>query len=163
MSDPITEPRKVLIDGLNLAYWCGAPPSLRIPLSVFAGLLARQFEAWLYFDASARHQLVHEADLYRQLLRHTSQIIEVPSGQPADRTLLRQARRVGGCIVSRDRFRDHRQRYRRLIDDSARVFGGSVNADRMQIPALGLDTPLYASAQAAWHPLAPLLQPVALG
>lgn len=134
--------RLVLVDAMNVAYWCDRPPSLRLPLAVLAALRARGQPVRLIFDASARHRLEAEAPLYRQLLEGSAEISEVPAGRPADRELLRQARAQDALLLSRDRFRDHRRRYRRLIDDPARVFGGFVTDDRIHIPMLALDVPL---------------------
>lgn len=140
--------RLVLVDAMNLAYWCDRPPSLRVPLAVLAALRARGQPVGLIFDASARHRLGEEASLYRHLLEGSAEISEVPSGRPADRELLRQARAKDALLLSRDRFRDHRLRYRRLIDDPARVFGGYVADDRIHIPMLVRDVPLPASVAA---------------
>ncbi|EIT71147.1 MULTISPECIES: hypothetical protein [Hydrocarboniphaga] len=81
----------------------------------------------------------------------------MPRGRRADGELLRQARASGACIVSRDRFRDYRSRYRKLIDDPTRLFGGYVQEGQLQVPALDCSCPLQASAQQAWDALQPLL------
>lgn len=137
--------RLVLVDAMNLAYWCGRPPSLRVPLAVCAALRARAQLVRLIFDASARYRLGAEAALYLRLLDDVAGVHEVPSGRPADRELLRQARAQDALLLSRDRFRDHRRRYRRLIDDPARVFGGFVAADQVHVPALALRRALPAT------------------
>ena len=149
----------MLLDALNIAYWRGNPPSLRLPLSLMAGLLEQQRPARLCFDASARHRLGDEAGIYEQLGRYPRYVSEVPSGRRADGELLRQARANAACIVSRDRFRDYRSRYRKLIDDPTRLFGGHVQEGRLQVPALEFSCPLHASAQQAWDALRPLLAP----
>jgi hypothetical protein len=149
----------VLLDGLNLAHWCGIPPSLRLPLGVLAALLRRGDAVRICFDASTRHRLAAESAVYDALLGHARYAMEVRSGIDADRVLLREATRQGACIVSRDRYRDHRRRHRRLIDDPAGLLGGSVSADRVQIPGLALDLPLPPSAEAAWSALQPMLRP----
>jgi hypothetical protein len=150
-------PPSILIDALNLAYWCGDPPSLRLPLALLTRLLADGRHAQLVFDASARYRLGDEAVLYAQLLEHPAQVLEVPSGQPADRAILRLATANGACVVSRDKYRDHRRRYRRLIDDPARLLAGSVEDDRVQLPGLGLEFMLPRSAQEALQQLESLL------
>lgn len=149
--------RPLFIDALNLAYWCGEPPSLRVPLSVMAHLLAAGDEAVLYFDASARYRLGSEASLYARLLQHSGHVIEVPSGKVADGVMLRQATARGACILSKDKYRDHRRRYRRLIDDPARLFSGTVEGDRLLVPALALELRLPASVHEAWASLEPVL------
>ena len=148
--------RLVLVDATNLAYWCDRPPSLRVPLAVFAALRARAQLVRLIFDASARYRLGAEAALYLRLLDDVAGVHEVPSGRPADRELLRQARAQDALLLSRDRFRDHRRRYRRLIDDRARVFGGYVADESIHIPMLALAVPLPAGPEAL---LASLLAP----
>ncbi len=161
VSSPVPSPasRRLLIDGLNLAYWCGQPPSLRLPMSLMAHLLAAGHAVQLYFDASAPHRLLPDATLYRQLLRYASAVVEVPSGRSADGVLLRLARASGASIISRDHYGDHRRRYRRLIDDPTRLIPGWVRDDLLQLPSLGLALPLAASSEAAWQQLAPLLSP----
>lgn len=149
--------RRVLIDALNVAYWCGNPPSLRMPMTLMIHLLADGHQATLYFDASASYRLRDEAGLYARLMQHPRYFIEVPSGRSADKAMLRQATSSGACILSRDKYRDYRSRYRKLIDDPARLISGMVRDDRMLVPALALNVPLAASVQAAWAQLESLL------
>lgn len=151
MAEPVRRP--VLIDALNVAYWCGNPPSLRMPMTLMTHLLAGGYQAILYFDASANYRLRDEAGLYAQLMQHPGYFIEVPSGRSADKAMLRQATSSGACILSRDKYRDYRSRYRKLIDDPARLISGMVRDDRMLVPALALDVPLAVSAQDAWAQL----------
>ncbi|WP_295678932.1 hypothetical protein [uncultured Nevskia sp.] len=155
-SDPETVPhiddgrRSLFVDALNIAYWCGQPPSLRLPITLIAGLLAAGHDAVLCFDASARYQLKDDAEAYAQLIQHDGLAFEVPSGIPADRVLLKKANASHGAILSRDHFRNHRRRYRRLIDDPARILAGYVRNDRLLLPALALDLPLPATTELAW-------------
>ena len=157
---PCTEPLPavLLIDALNLAYWCGAPPSLRIPLSAMAGLMAAGYRSCLYFDASARYRLGAEGDLYEQLRHYPAQCVEVASGRSADQTLLRQARSRHAGIISRDRYRDYRRHFRKLIDDPERLISGSIVDDQIHLAALGLRLALSASAAEAWKELLPRLE-----
>lgn len=142
--------RSLFVDALNVAYWCGQPPSLRLPVTLIAGLLAAGHDAVLCFDASARYQLKDDAQAYAQLIQLDGLAFEVPSGIPADRILLKKANASNGAILSRDHFRNHRRRYRRLIDDPARVIAGYVRNDRLLLPALALDLPLPATTEQAW-------------
>lgn len=151
------EPRRFLIDALNVAYWCGNPPSLRVPLTLMQQLVVDGQAALLYFDASARYRLKAEGDLYAALVRHSAHFIEVASGRSADEVLLKHARASGACLISRDKYADHRKRYRKLIDDPTRLMTGWVKDGRVQLPSLAIDAPLAASAQAAWLPLQALL------
>lgn len=148
---------QLFIDALNVAYWCGKPASLRVPIALLAQLLIQGRSARLCFDASAPYQLQHEAGLYARLKQQQRYLIEVPSGIPADRVMLKQATSSGASILSRDRFRDHRRRYRRLIDDPARLISGHIQNDRLLVPALALDASLPPSIEAAWQQLEPLL------
>lgn len=151
--------RAVVIDALNLAYWCGDPPSLRLPIGLMAHLLAAGQRTLLYFDASARYRLRDEAAVYEHLMQHPEHCVEVPSGRTADGVMLRYARSSGACIVSRDRYRDHRRRYRKLIDDPARLLPGWVADNRVRVPMLGLDAPLPATVGEAWQQLESRLRP----
>lgn len=139
----------LLIDALNVAYWCGNPPALRLPIALLAGARAAGHAAELIFDASAPHRMVDDAALLARLLPEVPAIMTVPSGQSADLWLLRRARDSGGAVISNDRFRDHRRRFRRLIDDPARRLSGRVLDDRIEVPALGLQVPLPVTAEQA--------------
>jgi hypothetical protein len=150
---------RVLVDALNVAFWCGDPPSLRLPLALLAALRAEGYDAILVFDANAKYQLANDGEVYAQLSARADLCVEVPSGRRADDVMLRDARDTGGAIVTRDRFRDYRQRYRKLIDDPARVFGGTVREDRLRVPALKLDVALPASAAQAWACIDPRPDP----
>jgi hypothetical protein len=147
-------PAALIVDGLNLAYWCGAPAALRLPLALARALLARGDRVQLYFDASAPHRLDEDdRRVYAELVREALLVVQVPSGRRADGAMLRQARATGARIVSRDRFRDYRRSYRKLIDDPARLIGGGVEQDVLKLPALGIAAPLPDSAALAWAEL----------
>lgn len=154
---PPAGPPRVFIDALNLAYWRGQQPSLRVPLALLAQLLEQGREAVLYFDANARHRIGGEAREYLQLLEHSRFCVEAPSGKRADGLMLRAATACGGCVVSRDKYRDYRKKYRRLIDDPARLLAGGVREDRLRVPGLGVDVALPASVDEAWNRLEPRL------
>jgi hypothetical protein len=141
----------ILVDGLNVAYWCGAPAGLRLPLILMTALIERGEPALLCFDASTPHRLTAEdRAVYDELTAGSAFLIEVPSGKPADRIMLRHARLHDGRIVTRDKFADHRRRYRRLVDDPARLLSGYVAQDVLHVPALSIETALPASAREAW-------------
>lgn len=144
----------LLIDALNVAYWCGTPPSLRLPLALLRGALDAGHDAQLVFDASAPYRLPDDAPCYAALLALTAYVTEVPSGRTADVTLLKRARDSGASIISNDRYRDHRRRFRRLIDDPARLLSGSVRDDQVLVPPLGLAAPLPSTTAQAWAALA---------
>lgn len=123
-----------------------------------AQLIAGGHPALLYFDASARSRLTAETDVYEQLMRYPERFIEVPEGRTADEAMLRRATSTGACIISKDKFRDYRRRYRKLIKNPARVMTGHVDAGHLFVPALALSAELAASTAAAWEALLPLLQ-----
>lgn len=152
---PPPGPPRVFIDGLNLAHWRGQQPSLRVPLTLLAQLLDDRREVVLYFDANTRHRLGVEAGLYLQLLEHSGFCVEVPSGKRADGLMLRAATACGGCVVSRDKYRDYRKKFRRLIDDPARLLAGGVREDRLRVPGLSVDVALPATAEEAWSRIRP--------
>ena len=137
------------IDALNLAYWAGQPPSLRVPLALAAALRRQGRAVTLFLDATVRHRFPHEAEVAAALDAGGEGVVVAASGVPADRLLLRHARDRQGLVVSRDTFRDHRRRFRRLIDDPARRIAGHVGSDCLHLPALGLAVPLPASATEA--------------
>ncbi len=146
---PTAVPALLLIDALNVAYWRGAPPSLRLPLALAVALLKARRRVRLVFDASTPFRLPEaEQAPYQRLIAEPTLAVPVPSGVPADRQLLRLARAGGAVIVSRDRFRDHRARYRRLIDDPARLLDGYASEALLTLPRLGLDAPVEGSCDA---------------
>jgi hypothetical protein len=142
----------VYVDALNVAWWAGAPPSLRLPLTLLAALLERGYTTTLFFDASAHHHFAAEAAACEALL-HLPRCVQTPSGRCADGELLRQARRTGALVVSRDHFRDHRRRYRKLIDDPTRRCEGFLADDALHLPGLDLIAPLPPTAEAALRAL----------
>jgi hypothetical protein len=137
------EPITLLIDGLNVAYWRGNPPSLALPLAVAAALFRHGHRVRLIFDASTPHRLpATQRENYARMLQ-SGQVEQTPSGVPADRHLLKLARAGGAAIISRDRFRDHRARYRKLIDDPGRLMDGYIEGDSVRIPGLGINESLH--------------------
>lgn len=141
------------IDALNVAHWCGATPQLRLPLALLLQLHRRGHAAHLYCDASARHRFAADGALYAQLLAQARYTQEVAAGRSADGALLRDARASGGCIISRDHYRDHRRRYRKLIDEPGRLLTGFVRDEVLHLPALALQVVLPATADEAWQQL----------
>jgi hypothetical protein len=141
----------VIVDALNVAYWAGSPPDLRLPLALMTDLLQRGRHVLLFFDASATYRLSEADRLVYERMRQSPEVIQVRSGEPADRAMLKYVRSAGGCIVSRDRFADHRRRFRKLIDDPARLLGGAVAHDTLHVPGLGVSAPLATSSQEAWQ------------
>jgi hypothetical protein len=141
------------VDALNVAYWAGAPASLRLPLALLETLLKRGHVTTLFFDASARHHFAAEAESYAALLAQRPDCIEVPAGRSTDALLLREARRCQALIASRDHFRAHRRRYRKLIDEPGRRCEGFVADDALHLPALALTATLASTAATALQAL----------
>lgn len=154
MDEPTPLATPVWVDALNLGYWCGAPPSLRIPLTALQGLLVQGRPATLVFDASAVHQLPPtEREMYAALLAQPAWCIQVPSGSSADVYLLEAAKADGGVIVSRDRFRDHRRRFRSIVHAARRRLDGYVAQDQLHIERLELCVALPTESDQAWERL----------
>lgn len=127
----------LLIDGLNLAYWIGAPPSLRVPLAAANAAVIAGWEPLVVLDASARWQLPEaEHDALEALLR-LPVAHQVPSGTDADRLLLARAQQCAPQvrIASRDRFREHRRRHRGLLRRPGLVIGGAVEDGVLRLDA----------------------------
>jgi hypothetical protein len=116
-------------------------------------LLARGDDARLVFDASARHRLPEDEGAHYEQLQQAPWFVQVPSGQSADTVLLKTARDTGACIVTRDHYRDHRKRYRRIIDDPTRLIDGWIESDRLVVPALDIASPITSSAFEIGTPL----------
>jgi len=141
----------IVCDALNVAYWIGHPPDLRLPLALMAELLQRDRQVFLYFDASAPHKLTEVDRPVYTFLRAHRDVIEVPSGKPADRLMLKHARSIGAAVVSRDKFRDQRRRFRRLVDDPSRLLSGAVSGNVLHVPGLDVSAPLADSTEIAWQ------------
>lgn len=147
----------VLIDALNVAFWAGAPPSLRVPLAIAKALIARGRDVRLVFDASTPHRLAdEERAAYDRLMAVIPCALQVPSGHSADRWLLQAAKATGGVIVSRDHFRQHRRGYVSIIHNPARRLDGWVAADGVRVPGLHLMEALPESAYSTVTDLARL-------
>ena len=141
----------LLVDALNVAYWCGAPPTLRLPLGLAIGLLGQGSCVGLIFDASAGYQLpASEHAVYTQLLQSPALALQVPSGHSADRQLLTQAKAMKAAVISRDRFRQHRRKFRSIVGSLTRSLSGGVMGDQIHVPQLGLSCPLPADIDQAW-------------
>lgn len=135
-----------VLDGMNLAYWAGLPPSLRVPLGLMAALLARGERPFAVFDASARYQLPpNEQPCYAALLQ-SPWATEVPSGDSADGHLLKLAVDAGACVISRDRFREFRRKYRAVTRNPDRKLDGTVHDDQIFVPGADLVASLPESA-----------------
>lgn len=136
-----------MLDGLNLAYWAGLPPSLRVPLGLLAALLERGDRPVAVFDASARHQLPPDEQRCYAALLQSPLAIQVPSGESADGHLLKLAVDAGACVISRDRFREFRRKYRAVTRNPDRRLDGIVRDDQIVVPGADLVAGLPASAE----------------
>lgn len=134
---------QILIDGLNVAHWVGRHADLRLPLRLLAELERLHIPAELYFDASAPYRFGDARALYEAERQTSPHIIEVPSGRRADGVMLQRARSTGSRIVTRDRFRDYRSKFRKLIDAPDRLIGGHVLDDVLVVPSLALEITLH--------------------
>ena len=134
---------------MNLAYWAGLPPSLRVPLGLMAALLARGDRPFAVFDANARYQLPPDEQPCYAALLQGPWASEVPSGDSADGHLLKLAVDSGACVISRDRFREFRRKYRTVTRNPERKLDGTVHDDQIFVPGAELAAELPASAELA--------------
>lgn len=156
MEQPSNTPSRAaapfVVDALNVAYWCGSPPTLRLPLALATGLRRAGYQVQLVFDASTSHQLAeHEWDVYRALLMLADVAVQVPSGTSADRHLLTLAKASGARVISRDRFRQHRRKFRSIVGPPDRRVDGVVSGDCIHLPAIDCRMPLPGDVDAAWR------------
>jgi len=123
--------RHVVLDGTNLIYMRQRSAkdqdqvkriSLTGLLAVCAGLRRRGANVKVYFDASTRYHLEDKAaegerDLYVTLLKKRPDVFqEVPAKTMADVAVLDElAKHLDdvrpGVVISRDRYRDHEEKY----------------------------------------------------
>ena len=143
------QPPTHVLDGMNLAYWAGLPPSLRVPLGLMAALLARGDRPFAVFDANARYQLPPDEQPCYAVLLQSPLATEVPSGDSADGHLLKLAVDAAACVISRDRFREFRRKYRSVTRNPYRRLDGTVRDDQIFVPGAHLVASLPASADLA--------------
>lgn len=144
------QPPTHVLDGLNLAYWAGLPPTLRVPLGVMAALLERGDRPHAVFDASTQYQLPPDEQLCYAALLESPFATQVPSGESADGYLLAMAVNAGACVISRDRFREFRRKYRAVTRNPNRRLDGTVRDDQIFVPGADLVADLPVSAEQRW-------------
>lgn len=100
----------VVVDGSNVLHWRDNRPDPAPLRAVLATLRRKGWRPVVIFDANAGFKIAgrHMGDvaLARLIDLPPRQVALVPSGQPADPTILRTARDLKAPIVTNDRYRD---------------------------------------------------------
>lgn len=118
----------LLIDGSNVMHWCDGTPSLTPLQEVLRVVAAAGFRPGVIFDANAGYKLGggyrDDAAMARLLRLPEAQVLVVPKGEPADRTLLAAARDMGARIVTNDRYRDWAESHPEIATPGQLIRGG---------------------------------------
>ncbi|PRZ45207.1 putative RNA-binding protein with PIN domain [Tritonibacter scottomollicae] len=117
-----------IIDGSNVLYWKENTLSLEPVRDVIALLEASGYRPYVVFDANAGYLVVgrylNGPSFAKRLGLKDAEAHVVPKGQPADPYILRMARKSGGIVVSRDRFRDWKDDFPKEVTGPRLVRGG---------------------------------------
>jgi hypothetical protein len=140
-----------VVDGSNIMYLDGQKPSLAPLRALVSGLKTKGLEYSIFFDANAPFLLLDEAkarqpELFMQMLveetgtdlKHVS---VVPGGVQADDFILSYAESSDGLVISNDNFRQYVDRFP-WVKNEERTAKCLVHANRLLVPALGLDVAL---------------------
>lgn len=99
----------IVVDGSNVMHW-GGDPSINVLIGVVASLWAQGYRPRMFFDANIGYKLtdrhMSEAQVAKLIGIPSSDVTIVPSGEPADPFLLKDAETRGLKVISDDRFRD---------------------------------------------------------
>ncbi|WP_298258769.1 hypothetical protein [uncultured Litoreibacter sp.] len=118
----------ILIDGSNLLYWEGPPPTLDPVLAAVQLLEARGLEPYVMFDASVGHRIGRrylDADALAPMIGLPASRVGVADKQvQADGVLLQAARDRGAKVITNDLFRDWAKRFPEVRSKGHLVHGG---------------------------------------
>ncbi|MEP3347330.1 MAG: hypothetical protein ABJN34_07315 [Litoreibacter sp.] len=118
----------VQIDGSNVMYWGGEPPTLDPVIGAIEVLMERGIVPHVVFDANVGHVVFKgskRADELAQMLKiPAAQVSIVDKGSQADRHLLSAARAEGGQVVSNDLFRDWAKTFPEVRRKGHLIHGG---------------------------------------
>ena len=107
-----TETKLAVVDGSNVLYWESEDPKDLNSVALLVQHLKQSgndvvafFDANVGFRIAGRH--VERSEVARQIALPESNVIIVPGGTKADKSLLEFAQRKNATVYSRDRFRDY--------------------------------------------------------
>ena len=99
----------IVVDGSNVMHW-GGDPSVKVLRAIVADLRAQGYRPRMFFDANVGYKLadrhMSEGQVAKRIGVPPSDVTIVPSGEPADPFLLKDAETRSLTVVSDDRFRD---------------------------------------------------------
>ncbi|MGO4916873.1 NYN domain-containing protein [Pseudogemmobacter sp. W21_MBD1_M6] len=131
--------RRIVVDGSNVMHWRAEAPSLDVLHRVLAELVKAEFVPVVFFDANVGYKLsgrhMDAAELATLLGISPAQVQISPSGTPADPMLLDYASRNGLRVVSNDRFRDWRVKFRK-VGTKGFLIRGRYAEGRVDMPML---------------------------
>lgn len=100
----------VVIDGSNVLFWDRNVPALESVRAVLREVESMGLTPLVGFDANVGYQVgdryLNGPDLAMMLGLNPDQVAVAPKGQPADPLLIDAALRLGGRVVTNDRYRD---------------------------------------------------------
>ena len=123
-----SDPLPILIDGSNVMYWDGPPPTLEPVHEAAQLLIEKGYAPHVMFDANAGHLVFggykHDHELAQMLGLTFDQVVVVDKGVEADPHLLRMARDLGAKVVTNDLFRDWAKKFPEVRTRGHLIHGG---------------------------------------
>lgn len=103
-----------VIDGSNIMFMGDNKPNLSKIADVAADMREEGYQPHIFFDANFRYKLerpeIERSAIADEVGVEEDRITVVPGNTSADEYILQFARKVGGFVVSEDRFRQHGNR-----------------------------------------------------
>ncbi len=101
-----------ILDGSNLAWLGPGEGASLAPVDAIADALRAEWPGCKVIalcDASLRHRLSPADKAEHERRTKAGELVEAPADEDADAYILESARRLGGCVVTRDLYRDRRE------------------------------------------------------
>lgn len=118
-----------VLDGSNLAWLGPGDGAALAPIDAIVEALRTEWagaQVIVIADASLRHRLSSADKAEHQRRARAGALVEAPADEDADAYILAAARRLGGCVVTRDLYRDRRDARAGLPMIRPALIGGAV-------------------------------------
>ena len=141
------EKKMYILDGSNIIHWNDMMNGVRLQnvLALINEIKARNMDYIVFFDASARHQMVPgDAAKYEHLLKNDPEHFrQVPAKNQADDFILHLADITPeSTIISGDTYHQYENQYVWLKGHTKRVVSGMVFGNEIFIPKLSWSIPI---------------------
>ncbi|KPA23287.1 Zc3h12a-like Ribonuclease NYN domain protein [Shimia sp. SK013] len=126
--EPAKTRSTVIVDGSNVMYWKGGAPNLDTLIEVLDSLRSKNLKLGVMFDANAGYLVsesyMHDSAFATRLGLSAENVLVVPKGTPADKTILLAARDMDARVVTNDQFRDWAEEYPEVEKEGFLIKGG---------------------------------------